>query len=100
MESDQGLSVNTGIAVMNLESEEVELQITLLNSEGVVQAESNETLAAGDHLAKFITEFEWTPTLEFANFTGLMRVQSSGTIAATVLQTRPDKLATMPIAGE
>lgn len=37
--------------------------------------------------------------MDFSDFMGLIRVKPSGKIAATVVQTRPGKFATMPVAA-
>ncbi len=48
------------------------------------------------HLAKFLDEF--FPNLDFSDFASLLKVTADGRTAATVIQTRPNQFATMPVA--
>jgi hypothetical protein len=102
MERNEEESINTGIAVSNLESSGIDLEIELLDTEGAVRAEAQESLAAFGHLAQYVDQFSWTPSaVDLADFVGVMRVSSNGKVAATVLQSRLDRqLATMPTAEQ
>ncbi len=91
-------TVDTGIAVTNLESRAIVLTLTLRNPAGVLLATTTVELPALGHLAKFVGEFAgWNPTLDLTTFTGILRVSFEGRVAATVIQTRPGQFATMPI---
>ena len=99
METDEDLVINTGVAVMNLEMAEVTLDAELISVDGSVIATAQLKLAGMGHDAIFIDEFEWSVPVDFSRFEGLLRVSSSGRIAAAVIQTRPGQFATMPVAA-
>jgi hypothetical protein len=50
------------------------------------------------HRALFVTEIDWDNQVDFSAFSGVLNATSDGTISATVIQTRPDQFATMPVA--
>ncbi len=58
-------------------------------------------LAGRGHNALFVDEIEWEGTdgaeLDFSDFLGVLRVESSSQLAATVIQTRPGEFATLPV---
>jgi hypothetical protein len=64
---------------------------------GGLVAESSVSLPAKGHLARFVTEFGWSEPIDFSHFEGVLRVVGPN-VAATVIQTRPGQLATMPVA--
>ena len=99
METDEDLVINTGVAVMSLEMAEVTLDAELISVDGSVIATAQLKLAGMGHDAIFIDEFEWSVPVDFSRFEGLLRVSSSGRIAAAVIQTRPGQFATMPVAA-
>ena len=99
METDEALGINTGVAVMNLEMDEVTLDAELIAVDGSLIATAQRKLAGMGHKAIFIDQFEWSVPVDFSRFEGLLRVSSSGRIAATVVQTRPGQFATMPVAA-
>lgn len=94
----QSAGINTGIAVMNLEGESIDLELWLTDGDGVEVGRATAAIAAHGHLAKFIHEFPWDRAVNLEDFTGLLRVRASGTMAATAIQTRPDQFATLPVA--
>ena len=102
MESDQGAAINTGIAVQNLEEQPVSPQLLLTDTEGVQLASSRMDLAGKGHNSLFVNEIDWETTdgaeLDFSDFLGVLRVESSSQLAATVIQTRPGEFATLPVA--
>ena len=55
------------------------------------------TLPMMGHLALFVTQFDWNQLVDFSAFEGILKVTSSGRIAATVIQTRPGQFATLPV---
>ena len=99
METDAALVINTGVAVMNLEMDEVTLAAELIAVDGSVIATAQLKLVGMGHDAIFIDEFEWSVPVDFSRFEGLLRVSSSGRISATVIQTRPGQFATLPVAA-
>ena len=99
IETDADLLTNTGVAVMNLEMAQVTLDAELIAVDGSVIATAQLELVGMGHTAVFIDEFEWSVPVDFSRFEGLLRVSSSGRIAATVIQTRPGQFATMPVAA-
>ena len=74
------------------------LQVSLWDSEGKQLATAELMLAGNGHRALFVNEFNWVPTQDFSNFSGILKVQTTGRVAATVIQTRPDEFATLPVA--
>jgi len=93
--------VNTGIAVMNLDGTASTLNFELLRLNNSVQATGLALPLPGDgHLALFLNEIVWSPAVDFSTFSGILRVTSSGNLAATVLrvQAASSELATMPVA--
>ncbi len=98
MEKDAAAAINTGLALVNLESVPVTVSLDLVNSNGEVLASARETLVAMGHLALFVDQFDWAPAVDLSQFLGSVRVASTGRISATVIQTRPGQFATMPVA--
>jgi hypothetical protein len=101
MESRDSEQLNTGIAIMNLEAEEVQLTISLRDESNQLLATASLNLPAQGHSALFLFQFKWTEepgvTLDFSDFEGLLKVESTGKVAATVLQTRTGIFATQPV---
>ncbi len=99
MEVNTGAGTDTGIAVMNLEAQEVTLDLQLCDEDGGVLATAQMALPAMGHRALFVTEVEWDTVVDFSDFDGLLKVTATGSTSATVIQTRPSQLATMPVAA-
>ncbi len=99
MQVDGAATTNTGVAVVNLGSGEADYALRLLNSEGELQSQASESLPPLGHLSKFVNEFEWNPPVDFSQFEGQLAGDSDQLIAATVIQTRGDEFATMPVAA-
>jgi len=101
METDIPAGASTGVAVMNLELEEVTLNIDLLGEEGGLLAGTVILMPAKGHLASFVHQFSWVPAegvvLDMSRFRGLLRVRSTGAVSATVLLSEPGRFATIPI---
>ena len=97
METNMATGVDTGVAVVNVESEEVTLQLQLCDSEGRRLATTEIKLPMMGHLPLFVTQFDWNMPVDFSKFEGILKVTSSGRIAATVIQTRPGQFATLPV---
>lgn len=101
IESQAEGMVHTSIAVMNLESEEVTLDLQLLSSDRQLLATASLTLAGMGQTALFVEEIEWVPQegvmLDFSSFQGLIDAQASGRTAATAIQTRPAEFANLPV---
>ncbi|MBI4447062.1 MAG: hypothetical protein HY645_14300 [Acidobacteria bacterium] len=100
VETNTAEGISTGIAFMNLGAAEAVVNLFLFNTEG--QLVSTATLPAGSlkargHLAAFVNQFPWSPPVDFANFRGKLVASVSSPVAATVLQTRPNQFATLPV---
>ena len=95
----RGNEVNTGIAMMNLEDAEASLQLEALDSSAKVLARAAVGLPGLGHRAVFLTELAWDSPINLAQFTGLVRVSGNRRIAATVVQSRPGEMATMPVTS-
>lgn len=102
MENNAAQSIRVGIAIMNLEEESVRATLRLYNENGVILATLPDYLvAAKGQAARFLDElFEQDafPDLDLSNLQGTLRVTADGSLAATVLQTRPGEFVTMPVA--
>ncbi len=98
METNDQEKTSTGVAIMNLEGEKVTLELRLCDRDDELVASAQIDLVMMGHLAMFVSEFPWDdPELDFANFEGTLKATATGRIAATVIQTRPDQFATMPV---
>ncbi len=101
IESRNPPEIQTGIAVMNLENVLVTLDLTLLDAEGEIVATARVELPAMGQLAVFVDEVErlnWDRPVDFSALQATVRVDSDGRVAATVVQMRPGRFATQPVA--
>ena len=85
--------IRTAIAVVNLEDQQVTRLVQISDADGVVLASADLVLPPGGQRAKFV--FELFPSL--GSFEGTLTMPGEGLIAATVLQVRPNQLATLPV---
>ncbi len=67
--------------------------------QATAKLDGESALAPNGHLSLFVDQIPWSELIDFSDFMGLIRVKPSGKIAATVVQTRPGQLATMPVAA-
>ncbi|HEV8129752.1 MAG TPA: VCBS repeat-containing protein, partial [Acidobacteriota bacterium] len=102
MENNVAQGTSTGIAIMSLESNDVPVDLQLFDIDGKLLASARldgaNILKANGHIARFLTEFAWSPAVDFSNFVGILKVVAGGKVTATVLQVRPAEFATMPVA--
>ena len=96
--------INTGISLQNPGNDQVMVNLELRNSDGDLLATASITLAGMGHRALFVDEIDWTPepdvAFNFTDFEGLVKAgTSSGDVAATVIQTRPQEFVTMPVSA-
>ena len=92
--------VNTGMAIMNLLDERVLLDFELFDPQGNLLAGAQSELPTRGHMARYLTELAWDPEVDFSDFEGLLRITPSDSVAGTVIQTRPNQFATMPVTPE
>jgi hypothetical protein len=97
IEKNSSTRINTGIAVMNLETEELTLELELMDPDAEQLATAEAALVAGGHHARFVNQFEWSKSVDFSSFEGILKVGATGRCAGTVIQTRPRQFATMPV---
>ena len=106
VEQDEASGIRTGIAVQNLEDDPVNLTFELFDNTGAMVSASDGTRAGGGtvspmpglgHFSLFVDELVWNPPVGFSDFRGLIKVNSSGRVAATAIQTRPGQFATLPV---
>ncbi|MEE8586850.1 MAG: hypothetical protein V3T83_18570 [Acidobacteriota bacterium] len=97
MQSDAALGIRTGVALMNLEDEQVTVSLELFDRDGVSAATSALNLPPQGSLPSFLDEL--FPELDLTNFQGTLRATATGRISATALQTRPGQFATLPVAN-
>ena len=100
MENNVSTSIHTGVAMMNLEEEELTLTADLLASDGTLLDSAQLSLDPLGHVAIYLDQFDWDESIDLNLFEGLLRVRSDGRISATVIQTRPGQFATMPVAAK
>ena len=93
--------ISTGVAISNLQVAERSIALTLCDENGMLLATGELMLAAMGHRALFVDEIEWVVEegveLDLSTFVGILKT-TEGQIAATVIQTRPGELATLPVA--
>ena len=100
IETDSDAGINTGIAVVNLEGDVTVLELLLTDPNGAPLAKSEIQIEANGHTAVFVDQIEWNLQIDFSEFKGNLRVLSQGkSIGATVIQTRPGQLATIPVSA-
>ena len=97
IETNSGSEIDTAIAVVNLEESSVDLTLELVDGDGAVLASAQAVLSGLGHLATFLPDFSWSSTVDFSDFEGTVKVSATGPVAATVIQTRPGQLATLPV---
>ncbi|HSR50450.1 MAG TPA: hypothetical protein VLV83_06450, partial [Acidobacteriota bacterium] len=94
----QGLTRRTGLAIRNLASQEVQLDLTLTDQDGAPQAAAQLDLAPFGQDSRFTDEIEWDAMIDFSNFLGQIIVTTSeGQVAATAIQVRPNQFASLPV---
>jgi hypothetical protein len=86
--------VETGIAVSNLESVPVTVNLQLLDEQGTQQATGQVILPPNGHHARFLKQL--FPSADLKDFLGSVSYSTTGKISSTILQTRSGQLATMP----
>ncbi len=89
--------INTGVAIVNLEDSAARLDLQLCDQDGLVLSQASIDLVGQGHVASFLPAFDWSPSVDFSAFDGLLKVTSSHKLAATVIQTRPGQFATLPV---
>jgi hypothetical protein len=89
--------VGTGLALMGLGPNQT-VQMELRNEQGNRVASATVPLAAQQHLARFVDQFEWDRGVDFSNFSGHVVVTGSSDLAATALVITPAGSAAVPVA--
>ena len=98
MQTDQSRGLNTGVAVQNLAQSGTTLTAELFATAGeLVATAAAIDLAPLGQKAIYVDQFEWDTEVDFTKFQGILKVTATGRTAATVLQTRPSQLASMPV---
>lgn len=97
-ESSVGDGIDTGVAVQNLEDQSVTLELQLFDEDRHALASASVMLPAMGQLARYVSQFDWEPEIDFSNFKGILKVTANGRLAATVILSRPDQFATLPVA--
>jgi hypothetical protein len=92
-------SVDTGVAIMNLESTPVTVLPELYDSNGTSKGKASwKTIPGGGQLALMLTGFYWDfSNSELADFEGVLKITSNGNLGATVVQTAVGEYATQPV---
>jgi hypothetical protein len=92
-----GPGLNTGIALMNLGNQQV-IELDLRNEFGEIVARASLLIGVNAHTARFLTEFEWNPPVEFTSFSGTVTANGPEDFAATVILVTQGQFATLPVA--
>lgn len=102
IETNSAAGTSTGIAIIGLDPTDLPVVLELRNPEGLQVATASldgaNSLKPGSHLARFVQEFNWSPSVDFSSFSGTLKASFPGTAAATVLKTQPGQLTTLPVA--
>ncbi|HSR70632.1 MAG TPA: hypothetical protein VLU25_22085 [Acidobacteriota bacterium] len=94
----RALMRRTGLAIYNLEAQEVSLNLTLSDQDGIPQAGAQVMLAPMGQISRFTDEIDWDQAVDFSNFVGQVTVVASqGQVAATAIQVRPGQFASLPV---
>jgi hypothetical protein len=89
--------LSTGVAISNTTSGAVTLNLTLHGLDGTPRATASVPVVANGHLAKFVHEFTWSPSVTTDDFKGTLEVRSSGPVAATALRFGGGEFTTLPV---
>jgi len=92
-------SIDTGVAVMNLEDAPVTLLPELYDSAGKRKGKGgSKTIPAKGQIAVMLSGFSWDFDLNDLNsFDGVLKITANGNLGATVIQTRTAEYATQPV---
>ena len=75
----------------------VTVDFMIRNSDGNNLDSAELILEPGEHRALFLDQIGWQTDFDFGTFLGTMvAIPRSGSVAATVIQTRPGQFATLP----
>ncbi len=91
--------INTGIAMMNPTAQAANYTLQLCDREGKVLATAALGLAAMGHQALFVDQVQWNVVVDLSDFEGLIKLESTTPVEATVIQTRRGEFATLPVAA-
>ncbi len=101
IQTDLANRLSTGLALLNLEDFSQAFNFQLRDAEGAILAgarlEGAQEIPPGGHRALFVEELNWSPPVNLSRFQGTLVAEGSGRFGATVLQTRPAELVTMPV---
>ena len=99
-------SIDTGVAIMNLEETAVTFIADLFDNTGKHKAKtgSSRTLPGRGQMALMLKDFNWSfdisdPSNDLASFDGLLKVSANGALGATVIATRTAEYATQPVVA-
>jgi hypothetical protein len=82
---------------MNLGDQQV-IELDLRNSSGDLVATGSLPMGVKEHTAKFLTQFEWNPPVDFRSFSGTVTASGSADFAATVILVTQGQFATLPVS--
>ena len=92
-----GPGLNTGIALMNLGDQQV-IEMDLRNGSGDLISKGSLPMDVRAHTARFLTQFEWNPPVDFTSFSGTVTASGPADLAATVILVTQGQFATLPVA--
>jgi hypothetical protein len=99
VEVNAELQIKTGIAIQNLENEATIVDLELRSTDGIPEAVAQlPPIPAMGHTAIFASDVNWDKEVDFTRFQGTVTASVEGRVSATMIQTRPDQFATLPVA--
>jgi hypothetical protein len=101
IEEDLTSGVKTGLALANVEPWPVNVELEMIDEDGEVIASTALVIPPKGHIARFVNELDWSggnaSAFEATSLRAALRAKPSGRLSATVLQTYPGEMATMPV---
>ena len=98
VETNHAEATNTGIAILNTADQAVTVDFMIRNSDGNNLDSAELILEPGEHRTLFLDQIGWQTDFDFGAFLGtLVAIPRGGSVAATVIQTRPGQFATLPV---
>ncbi len=94
---DRGISMNTGIAISNVDEREAHVLLRLHDSEGAFRGEHSLVLPGGGQTAKFVDQMVPVPYDSNGGFHGTITVTSNRLVTGAVIRTQPRVFTTFPV---
>ena len=93
----QGTSMNTGLAISNIDEREAHILVRLNDSEGAFRGEKTLVIPGGGQIAKFVNQLVPVPYDGAGGFHGTVTVTSNRLVTGAVIRTQPRVFTTFPV---